>query len=83
MLDRVPIRTPGEARVDALEHCGLHAHCGHHHPVTSDITFISKLVKSLDDAFTRTMLLLPARPDLASDCLGLRRVHYLYYIHIE
>ena len=26
--------------------------------------------------------LLPARPDLACDCLGLHRVHYLYYTYI-
>ena len=38
--------------------------------------------KHVQAVFTRTMLLLPARPDLASDCLGLHRVHYLYYIYI-
>ena len=34
------------------------------------------------EVYARANRLLRGRPDLASDCLGLHRVHYLYYIYI-
>ena len=34
------------------------------------------------EVYARANRLLRGRPDLAPDCLGLHRVHYLYYTYI-